>query len=73
MKRLTGLKKRNAINFYAFIAPWLFGFLVLTVYPMLESLRLSLTNTGFAGDGDYIGFQNFIQAFTIETSVLIAF
>ncbi len=73
MKRLTGLKKRNTINFYAFIAPWLFGFLVLTVYPMLESFRLSLTNTGFAGDGDYIGFQNFIQAFTIETSVLIAF
>ncbi len=73
MKRLTGLKKRNTINFYAVIAPWLFGFLVLTVYPMLESFRLSLTNTGFAGDGDYIGFQNFIQAFTIETSVLIAF
>lgn len=73
MKRLSGLDKRNTINFYAFIAPWLFGFLVLTVYPMLESFRLSLTNTGFTGEGEYIGFQNFIQAFSVDASVLTAF
>jgi multiple sugar transport system permease protein len=73
VKRLSGLDKRNTINFYAFIAPWLIGFLVLTVYPMIESFRLSLTDTGYAGDGSYIGLQNFVQAFTVETRVLIAF
>ncbi len=71
--RSSGFDRRNTINFYAFIAPWLFGFLVLTVYPMLESFRLSLTDTGFTGDGSYIGFANFIQALSTETRVLTAF
>jgi len=61
------------MNFYAFIAPWLVGFLVLTVYPMLESFRLSLTDTGFSGSGGYIGFTNFITAFTADTRYWISF
>lgn len=72
-KKSSGLDRRNTINFYAFIAPWLIGFLVLTVYPMLESFRLSLTDTGFTGDGSYIGLANFVQALTVETRVLTAF
>lgn len=72
-KRLSGYDRRNTINFYAFVAPWLIGFLVLTVYPMVESFRLSLTDTGFTGEGAYIGFQNFVQALTVETRVLTAF
>ena len=48
-KRGSSFEKRNMINFYAFISPWLLGFLVLTVYPMVESFRLSLTDTGFTG------------------------
>ena len=69
----TGFDRRNTINFYVFISPWLLGFLVLTVYPMLESFRLSMTDTGFTGDGSYVGLANFIQALTVETRVLTAF
>ena len=72
-KRSTGFDRRNTINFYVFISPWLLGFLVLTVYPMLESFRLSMTDTGFTGDGSYVGLENFIQALTVETRVLTAF
>jgi len=72
-KRSTGFDRRNTINFYVFISPWLLGFLVLTVYPMLESFRLSMTDTGFTGDGSYVGLANFIQALTVETRVLTAF
>lgn len=72
-KRISGYDKRNLINFYAFIAPWLLGFLVLTVYPMIESFRLALTNTGFSGDGTYIGLANFSQALFKEPRVPIAF
>ena len=57
-KRLSGFDRRNTINFYAFIAPWLLGFLVLTVYPMIESLRLAMTDTGYSGDGVFIGLGN---------------
>lgn len=72
-KRSTGFDRRSTVNFYVFISPWLLGFLVLTVYPMLESFRLSLTDTGFTGDGSYVGLANFIQALTVETRVLTAF
>ena len=48
---ISGFERRNTKNFYAFISPWLIGFLVLTVYPMFESFRLSLTDTGFTGTG----------------------
>ena len=72
-KRSTGFDRRSTVNFYVFISPWLLGFLVLTVYPMLESFRLSMTDTGFTGDGSYVGLENFIQALTVETRVLTAF
>lgn len=72
-KRSTGFDRRSTVNFYVFISPWLLGFLVLTVYPMLESFRLSMTDTGFTGDGFYVGLANFIQALTVETRVLTAF
>lgn len=72
-KRSTGFDRRSTVNFYVFISPWLLGFLVLTVYPMLESFRLSMTDTGFTGDGSYVGLANFIQALTVETRVLTAF
>ena len=72
-KRSTGFDRRSTVNFYVFISPWLLGFLVLTVYPMLESFRLSLTDTGFTGDGSYVGLANFIHALTVETRVLTAF
>lgn len=73
IKRDPSFERRNTINFYAFISPWLLGFLVLTVYPMVESFRLALTDTGFTGEGSFIGFTNFIQALTVETRVLVAF
>lgn len=72
-KRSSSFEKRNMINFYAFISPWLVGFLVLTVYPMLESFRLALTDTGFTGDGTFIGLANFVQAFDGKERVLTAF
>lgn len=72
-KRFSGLERRNTINFYAFVAPWLLGFLVLTVYPMVESFRLAMTDTGFTGDGSFVGLSNFVQALTVETRVPIAF
>ena len=32
-----------------------------------------MTDTGFTGDGSYVGLENFIQALTVETRVLTAF
>lgn len=71
--KMSGNERRSTINFYAYIAPWLLGFLVLTVYPMFRSLYLSFTNSGFDGKGDFIGLENFKQAFTVDPQFWVSF
>ena len=56
--------RRNAVA-YMFLAPWLLGFLVLTLYPMLYSLGLSFTNYDFTqpDSTQWIGFGNYQKMF----------
>ena len=67
MRKMSGIidfLKRNAIA-YLFLAPWLVGFLVLTLYPMLYSLGLSFTDYDFTqpDSTQWIGFGNYIKMF----------
>jgi multiple sugar transport system permease protein len=43
---LSGFKERETWVAYAFLLPWIFGFLVLTLGPMIFSLYYSFTNYG---------------------------
>ena len=71
-KKMSGIQKRNNINFYLYISPWLLFFLVLTVYPMLKSLTLAFTDSDFSGKGNFVGFANFtLLAFQVERTVLL--
>jgi multiple sugar transport system permease protein len=54
----TRLARREALAFYAFISPWLIGFLALTLYPMLASAYYSLTVYNVV-DMKFVGLQNF--------------
>ncbi len=72
-KKISGIQKRNNINFYLYISPWLLFFLVLTVYPMFKSLTLAFTDSDFSGKGNFVGLANFIQAFTVDVQVKAAF
>lgn len=72
-KKMSGIEKRNMRNFYAYISPWLLFFLVLTVYPMLRSFYLALTDSGFDGKGAFVGLANFKQAFTVDALFWPAF
>lgn len=44
---------------YLFIAPWLIGFLALTLIPMIASLYLSFTSYDIFTSPRWIGFDNF--------------
>ncbi|MBI1256339.1 MAG: ABC transporter permease, partial [Chloroflexi bacterium] len=48
-----------------FLTPWLVGFLVLTLYPMLYSLLLSFTNYDFTkpDSTQWIGLANYMKMF----------
>lgn len=52
------MARREALAFYAFISPWLIGFLVFTLYPMLASAYYSLTVYNVV-DMKFVGLQNF--------------
>jgi multiple sugar transport system permease protein len=62
--RIVSFFKRNTVA-YMFLLPWLVGFLVFTLYPMLYSLLLGFTNYDFTKPGatHWIGLANYIKMF----------
>lgn len=48
---------REAIYGYALMSPWIIGFLVFTVGPMIASFVISLFSTDFLTKTEYIGFH----------------
>jgi len=45
---------------WAFVAPFLFFYGAFLIYPAIEVVYLSLTNSDIAGQGAFIGLQNYI-------------
>ncbi|AJY45427.1 carbohydrate ABC transporter permease [Martelella endophytica] len=60
MKRLSA---RNASG-YMFLTPWLLGFFLLAIGPILVSLYLSFTRYDMVGDPRWVGFDNYVYMFT---------
>lgn len=61
-KRREGLSR--ALVSYSFLAPWLIGFLGLTLGPTLASLYLSFTNFDLLQDPQFIGTANYQRIMT---------
>jgi multiple sugar transport system permease protein len=58
--RTEGWKRYRGRTFYAFVAPWLLGFILLTLFPLGYALWLSLTNyDGLTGRYHYVGGRNY--------------
>ncbi len=59
-RRIRGRRwKRDAIDGYLFIGPWLVGFLGITLLPMLASFVLSFTRYDLLSPPRWIGLDNF--------------
>ncbi len=61
-KRVS-LRRREAIEGYLFITPWILGFLMFSAGPMLASLVLSTTKYSIIAPPEAIGLQNYQYAF----------
>jgi multiple sugar transport system permease protein len=61
---MTALRRREALAGYLWISPWIVGFLLFTLGPMLASLYLSLTSYTVGGTPRWIGLDNYVRAFT---------
>ena len=49
-----------------FVMPWLLGFLLFTVYPLLSSLYYSLTRYDLLRAPVFLGFENYTTLFTTD-------
>lgn len=54
---------RDNLSSYAFLAPWLLGFFILTLYPMIFSLYLSFTQYNILQPPKWIGIRNLLVMF----------
>jgi multiple sugar transport system permease protein len=57
------LARREALWAYAFITPWIIGFLIFTVGPMLASLFFSFTAYDIVTAPKWIGITNYVNLF----------
>jgi multiple sugar transport system permease protein len=55
---------RKARTFYLFVAPWIIGFVALTVFPLGYAFWLSLTDSdGLSPRTHFVGFDNYVEIF----------
>src|SRR5438270_13965632 len=52
-------RRREALTGYLFASPWIFGFLVLTLGPMIFSLYASFTDYSITGTTHWKGWANY--------------
>jgi multiple sugar transport system permease protein len=57
----AGFKERDTWAAYAFLTPWMFGFVVFTAGPMIASFILSLTDYSIIGETHWVGWDNYDQ------------
>lgn len=58
------LSSREAATFYGFISPWIIGFLLFYIGPVIASFYFSLTKWDLLTPPAYIGLDNYIKIFS---------
>lgn len=64
LKKLSVRERRNLGWGLLFISPWLIGFLVYELYPLLSSLYFSFHRYDMIRDPVFLGLDNYINLFT---------
>ncbi len=59
-------RKKDTLTAYAFISPWIIGFVCFTLFPIFFMLRVSLTNRKLNGVSEFIGLKNYVNMFKSE-------
>jgi len=74
MKKLTNVQRENLFG-YIFILPWIIGFIIFGAYPIIYSFILSLNDVTITASGietSFVGFSNYVKAFTTDASMIEA-
>jgi multiple sugar transport system permease protein len=62
-RQLSSRERRTFWQGLLFVSPWLFGFLTLTVYPLVYSFYISLTRYDLIRPPQFIGLANYQELF----------
>ncbi|MBC7870248.1 MAG: sugar ABC transporter permease, partial [Chitinophagaceae bacterium] len=62
--QLSSSRRREALAGYLFISPWLIGFIVFFVGPIIASFILSFTSWNIVGTPTWVGLENYQTIFT---------
>ncbi len=63
-RKLPRLVREEQRWFYLLISPWILGFLIFVLYPMIASLYFSFTRYDVINPPTWIGAGNFVNLFT---------
>ena len=66
VSRPMTMTRQETLWGYIFISPWIIGFLIFTLGPMIASLVLSLTQYNITTPPVFIGLDNYIKLFTAD-------
>jgi multiple sugar transport system permease protein len=67
------LRQREAILFYLCISPWLIGFVLFYLGPILASFYFSLTEWDLLTSPQFVGMDNYVRLFTRDALALKSF
>jgi multiple sugar transport system permease protein len=62
--RVSAKRRRHVLEAYAYMSPWLLGYVALTFVPVLFSLYYSFTTYDVISPERWIGLGNYVEAFT---------
>lgn len=74
MKKKMTLKFRENMLGYSFLSPWIIGFIIFTIYPIIYSLYLSLNDVKATAEGlklSFLGFKNYQRAFVFDRVMIL--
>ena len=71
-KKKKTLAFKNAVAGYLFIAPFIIGFILFLVVPLVQSLRMSFSTVELEGglSMTWAGLENYRQAFLVDEQFL---
>lgn len=70
-QRLGRIGKQEARAGYLFISPWIIGFLVFTLGPMLASIYFSFTQYNVLSEPRWVGVKNYADLLQADSEILL--
>ncbi|MCS6828094.1 MAG: sugar ABC transporter permease [Caldilinea sp.] len=65
-RNMSKTERRYQILGLLFVSPWLIGFLLFALFPLIASFYYSLTNYDFIREPRFIGLANYERLFTVD-------